>query len=410
MAITTGKKPPILAFPYPAQGHVVPLIKLSRLITTHRIKVTFVTTEHICEKLLSSMLDHDGLPPQDDRCNAFKVFESLKNTAGGYLTDLIEKINESNSDEKISCVIADVTIGWVLENVEKLGLEGVAFAPVSAATLAMTLHISKLIEEGRIDENDLNMQKIFFECSLINQKAAYRAKWLLCNTFYKLESSACDLIPNLLPGKLQFCLCREDTTCLSWLDGQLASSAIYVAFGSYAVFSQHQLDERALGLELSGQPFLWVVRPDLANRSWVEFLDGFLERVGSTRIGKIVKWAPQEKVLCHRSIGCFLSHCGWNLTVEGLSKGVPFLCWPYCVDQLHNQKYICDKWRIGLRIDPDGNGIRTRIELKKKIEMLFHDDSLRVNALRFKKMAMESVDQGGSPRKNFEKFIDHLKE
>ncbi|PIN01538.1 UDP-glucuronosyl and UDP-glucosyl transferase [Handroanthus impetiginosus] len=396
MAITTGKKPHILAFPFPAQGHVAPLIKLSRLIATHGIKVTFVTTEHICEKLLSSMSDHDkgqdnivltsipdGLPPQDDRCDAFKVFESLKNTAGVYLTNLIEKINESNSDEKISCVIADVTIGWVLENVEKLGVEGVAFAPASVATLAMTLHIPKLIEEGRIDENgtltgieiinlsdnlppwikdevtwcfplDLNLQKIFFECSLITQKAAYRAKWLLCNTFYELESSACDLIPNLLPiGPL---LKTNINSKFSSNSSSLCpSSVIYVAFGSYAVFSQHQLDELALGLELSGRPFLWVVRHDLANRSRVEFPDGFLERVGCSGIGKIVEWAPQEKVLCHRSFGCFLSHCGWNSTVEGLSKGVPFLCWPYCMDQLHNQKYICDKWRIGLRIDPDGN-------------------------------------------------------
>ncbi|KAL0342493.1 UNVERIFIED_CONTAM: UDP-glycosyltransferase 13 [Sesamum calycinum] len=62
-----------------------------------------------------------------------------------------------------------------------------------------------------------------------------------------------------------------------------------------AVFSQHQLDELALGLELSGQPFLWVVRSDLANGSQAEYPKGFMERVAG--IGKIVEWAPQEKVI-----------------------------------------------------------------------------------------------------------------
>ncbi|KAG6388630.1 hypothetical protein SASPL_150062 [Salvia splendens] len=107
---------------------------------------------------------------------------------------------------------------------------------------------------------------------------------------------------------------------------------------------------------MSGRAFLWVVRLDLANGSRAVLPDGF-----AGENGKIVERAPQD--LSHRSVACFLSHCGWNSTLEGLSRGVPFLCWPYFSDQFHNQKYICDKWEIGLRIDHDENGIRSFIQI-----------------------------------------------
>ncbi|KAL0342495.1 UNVERIFIED_CONTAM: UDP-glycosyltransferase 83A1 [Sesamum calycinum] len=208
-------------------------------------------------------------------------------------------------------------------------------------------------------------------------------------------------------GNFSSFLC-EDTSCLSWLNEKPFASVVYISFGSLAVFSQHQLDELALGLELSGQPFLWVVRSDLANGSQAEYPKGFMERVAG--IGKIVEWAPQEKVLSHPSIACFSITLWVELNIGGLSRGVPFLCWPYFADQFYNQKYICEKWKIGLRIDVDENGIRTRNEIKTKIEMLLSDDDLKANAVKLKEMVEESVDQGGSSFKNFGNFIDHLKE
>uniref|UniRef100_A0A5B7C3P4 Putative UDP-glycosyltransferase 83A1 n=1 Tax=Davidia involucrata TaxID=16924 RepID=A0A5B7C3P4_DAVIN len=220
------------------------------------------------------------------------------------------------------------------------------------------------------------------------------------------------MIPNILPiGPLlastdhprhgSFWL--EDSTCLSWLDKQPACSVIYVAFGSTAIFSQHQFEELALGLELSGRPFLWVVRSNLTN---AEYPDGFTV---ADDHGKIVEWAPQEKVLAHPSTACFLTHCGWNSTMEGLSMGVPFLCWPYFSDQFHNQSKITDMWKVGLRLNPDKNGIISRHEIKAKIENLLSDDGIKANALKLKEMAGMSVKEGGSSFKNFERFIEHLK-
>lgn len=332
----------VLAVPVPAQGHVTPLMNLSRLIASHGIKVTFVNTEFIHNKIpphqhhaaaasnlvLTSI--PDGLGVDVDRNDPFKLIETLKATMAGHLTDLVEKIN-GDDEKKISCIIADITLAWVLEIAGSLGAEPVGFAPASAASLAVILHIPNLIQQGNLDfygtmkgseiirlsddippwrrdelawcfPNHLETQKLILECCLYGEKSAKsHSNWLLCNTFYELESSACDLNPKLLPvGPLlkssstesvasSSSFYAEDTSCLRWLDQKACGSVMYVSFGSVAVCSQRQLDELALGLELSGRPFLWAVRLNLTNDgSRVEYPNGFLERVSDGGLGKIV--------------------------------------------------------------------------------------------------------------------------
>lgn len=265
---------------------------------------------------------------------------------------------------------------------------------------------------------NLEVQKIFFECTKRVGKIK-QFKLLLINSCAEIESSACEMNPNFLPiGPLleintpkscsvSYNFHPEDASCLNWLDGKPHGSVIYVSFGSLAVFSQHQFDELALGLELSGRNFLWVVRLGLANGSQAVYPSGYLDRVRV--VGKIVEWAPQEKVLSHPSVACFLSHCGWNSTLEGLSMGVRFLCWPSFADQFHNQNYICYKWETGLRIEPDEDGIRSRHEIKEKIDMVFSFDNLKANALKFKELCRKSLEEGGSSYNNFERFIDYLR-
>ncbi|XP_057802727.1 UDP-glycosyltransferase 83A1-like [Salvia miltiorrhiza] len=466
MAAISGNKPHVLAVAIPAQGHVKPMMSLCRQIAKHGIKVTLVNAQTIHNKIVSSSAAEeadsdgnfvmetvpDGLTPDDDPNSLYKLLQTLPKTMPETLPELIERINGENPNEKISCVIADLSFGWVLEIAEKMGAQTVGFSPPSFATFAILLHLPNLIQQGYIDANgslennidmirlsdeipgwrndefpwsipgDLKHQKLFFNCEQ-SYKAANRAKWLLSNTCYELEPAACDLHPNMLPvGPLHLVETAKtqeksrsnsgnfyplDTSCLIWLDTKPPASVIYVSFGSLAVFSQQQLDELALGLELSGRAFLWVVRRDLANGLQAEFPDGFLERVA--RFGKIVEWAPQDEVLSHPAVACFVSHCGWNSTLEGVSKGLPYLCWPYFADQAHDESYICDKWEIGLRIDCDENRIRSRYEIKKKIDMVLSESRFKENALKLKETCAKSVSEGGSSYKNLMTFIDHLR-
>ncbi|PQM37656.1 UDP-glycosyltransferase 71K1-like [Prunus yedoensis var. nudiflora] len=121
---------------------------------------------------------------------------------------------------------------------------------------------------------------------------------------------------------------------IRWLDDQPQSSVVFLCFGSMGSFGAEQVKEIAVGLEHSGQRFLWALRMpppkgkgmmpiDCPNLEEV-LPDGFLERTNGK--GLICGWAPQVEVLAHKATGGFVSHCGWNSILESLWHGVPSYC------------------------------------------------------------------------------------
>ncbi|KAF5763755.1 putative UDP-glucuronosyl/UDP-glucosyltransferase [Helianthus annuus] len=285
--------------------------------------------------------------------------------------------------------------------------------------LSETLPPMKPENLGWTSFEDVATIEVIFKL-LIGAEEAYRmTEWFLCNSTTELEPEAFSLYPDLLPiGPLLASnrlanqaghFWKEDPSCLAWLDQKPERSVIYIAFGSFTIFNQTQFKELALGLELSNQPFLWVVRPGLTNESTTAaFLDGFMDRIGSR--GRIVSWAPQQKVLAHPSVACFMSHCGWNSTLEGVTNGLPFLCWPYFTDQFYNETYICDVWKAGLGFKKDENGIITRGEVKDKVEQLLGDKTFRDKAVVIKEKVTSSVREGGCSHHNLSSFIKWIHE
>ncbi|KAH7846347.1 hypothetical protein Vadar_012776 [Vaccinium darrowii] len=451
--------PHVLAIPYPAQGHVIPLLELAQRVAQHGFKVTFVNSEFNHRRVMNALLDEDnvgnhvnlvsipdGLEPWEDRNDLRKLTESTLKIMPGKLEELIEKINGSDNN-KITCVIADGCQGWALEVAEKMRIRRAAFWPAAAASWALGFSIPELIADGIIDSYgtpvksqmiqlspampsmntetfwwlcflDKNTNKTMFDLNTRNMKAVKVAQRLVCNSSYELEPAAFALFPNFLPigpllasnrlGKSTGHFWPEDSTCLEWLDQQPAQSVIYVAFGSFTVFDPIQFQELAMGLELTNRPFLWVVRPDITEEANDAYPRGFKERV-ATR-GRMVGWAPQDKVLGHPSVACFLSHCGWNSTIEGVTNGIPFLCWPYFADQFINQSYICDVWKIGLGFNRDESGIIRQDEIKGKVEQLLANEALKARALHLKEVTAEAVKESGCSSNNFNNFIKWLKE
>ncbi|KAF9624163.1 hypothetical protein IFM89_008101 [Coptis chinensis] len=452
-------RPHLLFVPYPAQGHVMPIMELAHNLVDLGFKITVANPESTHNRLVASTSnnvdeeDHihmvaipDGIETgKDIHEDVEKLYDAMEILMPRHLEDQIRKINESNnSDDRITCIITDEHMGWVFVVAKKMSIRGVAFWPASAVQLALKLRIPKLIEDGIITSEDGTVtkhqlihlsptvpamstahfmwqcmatsafqQKTIFELLVRNNRRINLADYLICNSFYELEPTTFSLVPNMKPlgpffgsGRLaQFW--PEDLTCLSWLDQQPPRSVIYVAFGSLTVFDKRQIEELALGLELSGQPFLWVVRPDLIDGGTDVFPDGFEARVASR--GRMICWAPQREVLVHPSIACFLSHCGWNSIMEGLSVGVPFLCWPFFYDQPLNKAYICDVWKIGIGFNQDESGIISREEIQTKIVALLANAEIKGNALKLKEIAMKNVSREGASSKNFEEFVQWLK-
>lgn len=199
-------------------------------------------------------------------------------------------------------------------------------------------------------------------------------------------------------------LWKEESECLKWLDPKEPNSVLYVNFGSVIVMRPQQLVELAWGLANSKKNFLWVIRPDL-----VEGEASMVppEIVAETKgRGLIVGWCPQEQVLKHPAVAGFLSHCGWNSTLESISNGVPLICCPFFNDQILNCRYICAEWGFGMEMDSDNV---KRNEVEKLVRELIQGEKgkeMKKKAVEWKKMAEEATNTSGSSFLNLEKLVN----
>ncbi|CAL9113253.1 unnamed protein product [Musa textilis] len=361
----------------------------------------------------------------------------------------LEKLIRRSGDagHQITCMVAFQGIAWALEVAKKMGVRTAAFWPASAAVLATILSIPELIARGVIDENgfpmadgvfhlgpgmlpmntayvawnnlgDRTAQSMLFKYIFNNARATAAADFLLCNSFQELEAPVFAFAPSIIPvgpvraghrpGKLVGHLWPEDTACTAWLDGQPPGSVVYVAFGSFTILDRRQFHELALGLELSGRPFLCVVRPNLTDDLANSYPPGFIDGVACR--GKMVRWAPQDQVLAHPAIGCFVSHSGWNSTMEAISNGVPLLCWPGFGDQFVNQTYVCDDWKTGLEMVADESGIITREGISCKLQELLGDVEVKQRAMALKEAALRSATNCGCSFQNLTHFVAAMKQ
>jgi UDP:flavonoid glycosyltransferase YjiC (YdhE family) len=138
--------------------------------------------------------------------------------------------------------------------------------------------------------------------------------------------------------------------CLQWLEGKPSGSVVYVSFGTLSHFSPPELSELARGLKLSGKNFVWVVGcADTEEPEWMP--DGFAQLLVRGDRGLIIRgWAPQMVILNHAAVGGFVTHCGWNSTLEAASAGVPMVTWPRYADQFYNEKLVVELLKIGVGV------------------------------------------------------------
>jgi UDP:flavonoid glycosyltransferase YjiC (YdhE family) len=214
---------------------------------------------------------------------------------------------------------------------------------------------------------------------------------------------------------------KEHDECIRWLDTQPDKSVVFLSFGSLGTFSAKQLTEIAVGLEKSGERFLWVVRsprgPDfmygdsLPEPDLVALLpEGFLERTKGR--GLVVKnWAPQVEVLRHRATGAFVTHCGWNSTLEGITAGLPLLCWPLYAEQRVNKVHIVEEMKLGVEMRGYNEEVVKAEEVEEKVRWIMTSEggkALRERVAAAKDGAAEALKEGGSSHFAFVQFFKDL--
>lgn len=171
-----------------------------------------------------------------------------------------------------------------------------------------------------------------------------------------------------------------------------------------------QLREFAWGLKNSGFPFLWMMRPDLVRGDEKEKgeVDEVLKGMEESGRGRVGRWCGQEEVLGHEAVGAFLTHCGWNSTVESLCGGVGMICWPFFAEQTTNCRYVCGEWGVGVEIE--GEVKREKVEgIVREVMGGEKGREMRGRAKEWKETARRAVGIGGSSEEGLERLVDFLK-
>ncbi|GAV56904.1 UDPGT domain-containing protein [Cephalotus follicularis] len=252
------------------------------------------------------------------------------------------------------------------------------------------------------------------------------AEGIMVNSFPELEAGAIKALQEKEPGKppvypigplvkMGSSGNTDDSDCLKWLDNQPHSSVLFVSFGSGGTLSSDQISELALGLEMSEQRFLWVVRSpndkvanatffsvESGHRDPSDFLPkGFLERTKGR--GMVVpSWAPQAQVLSHGSTGGFLTHCGWNSTLESVVNGVPLIAWPLYAEQKMNAVMLTEDIKVALRPNASESGLIGRVEITRVVKALMEGEEGKMVRYRMKDLkdaATKVLSEDGSSTK-----------
>ncbi|XAR73898.1 Anthocyanidin 3-O-glucosyltransferase [Bertholletia excelsa] len=206
----------------------------------------------------------------------------------------------------------------------------------------------------------------------------------------------------------------RDGELLEWLAKQSRESVLYVSFGSGGTLSADQITELAWGLEISQHKFIWVLRPPIDGKvdgSYFtsssgqdenpDFLpDRFLTRTRDRGV-VVPLWAQQMQILGHASVGGFLSHCGWNSTLESLINGVPMIAWPLYAEQRMNATMLTEELQVAVRTrELPTKKVVKREEVSDMVRRVIDDNkegkALRERAKRLKISAKNALGKGGS--------------
>ena len=159
-----------------------------------------------------------------------------------------------------------------------------------------------------------------------------------------------------------------------------------------------------MGLKASGQQFIWVVRKGKNEKEEEGWLPkGFEKRMEGK--GLIIRgWAPQMLILDHEAVGGFVTHCGWNSILEGVTVGLPMVTWPMVAEQFYNEKLVTEVLKIGVGVGAH-QWIKVMVddikkeEIKEAVRLIMvgeEAEEIRSRAKALGMMAKRVIEEEGS--------------
>lgn len=476
-------EPHFLLLPLLAPGHVIPMIDIAKLLAQRNVIVTIATTPQNAARFTSviSRATSSGLPirfmqfefPSDvglpkgcENLDSLPSMDLLGNffAALKMLQQPFEKSLRETSPPP-SCMIVDRHIAWTADTASQFRIPRILFDGMSCFTLLCNhnLHKSEIYKHvsdtepfvmpglpHRLEFTKAQLpgsfnpgtRKEFMPFRQQIKTAEEGAYGVLVNSFEELEPEYVGAYREATGHKF-WCigpvsLCNKESSdkaergnrasideskCLEWLDSHPPCSVLYVCFGSINRLTPLQQIEIGLALEASNRAFIWVIRgghqPE-ATEKWLRE-NGFEERVKGR--GLLIRgWSPQILILSHPAVGGFLTHCGWNSTLEGISAGMPMITWPLIAEQFYNEKLLVNVLNIGIRV---GNPAVMHFGEEEKYEVLIKREEIinaienlmdtgeegtqrRERAQKLAAMAEKAVEEGGSSNLNISLLIQDI--
>ncbi|XP_047976828.1 UDP-glycosyltransferase 76B1 [Salvia hispanica] len=434
----------LVVFPLPFQGHINPMLQLASILHSRGFLISVIHTRYNSPN--PSNYPHFSFHPISDSLSEssysapdpVRIIKLINTSCVHPFRHCLEGLV---SEGDVKCFISDANWYFTHSVATALGLPRIVMRTSSVGAFLAFAALSRLRDEGYLplSDGDSKMEEEVEEVpplkvkdmpviEMYNAEDAYnniakmveetkKASAVIFNTFQELEQPEIGRLNQQLESPtfaIPFHKCfsaasssllAQDMSSISWLDEQPPKSVLYVSFGSVAAMDGARLLEVALGLANSGSRFLWAVRPGLVHGSeWLEMLPSGFSEATSGR-GIIIKWAPQQEVLSHPSVGGFWTHCGWNSTLESICEGVPMICSPFFGDQFVNARYVSDVWRVGINLHKglERGGTENAI---RKLMVERDGEEMRKRAMVLKEKIDAGLKMGGSTNRALDELIN----
>ncbi|KAK8318605.1 hypothetical protein V6Z11_A13G182000 [Gossypium hirsutum] len=450
-----------VVFPFMAQGHMTPMIDIARLLAQGGVIITIITTPRNAARFKAT-LDRSMESGLSIRLLEFRFpCAEFGLPEGQHARKPVRKLFPELTPRP-TCILSDVLLSYTLDIANQFQIPRIVFQGVCCFLLVClhNLRMSNVLDQVTSETEYFVMPNMpheveFTKCQIPQvmyenlkqfseerKKADLESFGVIVNSFEEMEPEYVKEYKKTREDKV-WCigpvsLCNKEAMdkaqrgnkapvdeqqFLGWLDSQKPGTVIYACLGSISNVTPPQTIQLGLGLEASNRPFIWVIRgSDASNEvdKWISE-DGFEEKTKGR--GLVIRgWAPQVLILSHPAIGGFLTHCGWNSTIEGISAGVPLITWPLFADQFANEKLAVQILEIGVRVgveepmrwgEEEKIGVLVKKDVKEAIEKLMDEgeegEERRKRAKRLGEMANKAVEIGGSSHLNITRLIQDIR-